>query len=72
VDRYDVRMRGLDPTIGRWISRDPWGFYGGLNLYRYCYGDPINLIDATGAQPIGTVSDPGPIGSQESQYFFKS
>ncbi len=43
--------RDYDPTIGRWTSKDPIGFNGGLNLYAYCGNDPINCVDLTGNYP---------------------
>ncbi len=39
---------GYDPTIGRWLSRDPIGEDGGTNLYRYVENDPINAVDLLG------------------------
>ncbi len=39
------------PTLARFISRDPIGFDGGINLYTYCVDDPINLIDPSGTSP---------------------
>ena len=33
------------------MSKDPTRFRGGLNLYGYCYGDPVNLVDVTGRLP---------------------
>ena len=44
---YNTR-RYYDPKIGRYITQDPIGFSGGLNLYRYANGNPINRIDPTG------------------------
>ena len=45
--------RDYDPSVGRWVSKDPSRFRGGLNLYGYCYGDSINLLDMTGRGPQG-------------------
>lgn len=39
---------GYDPTIGRWLSRDPIAETGGLNLYGYVDNQPIRLIDPLG------------------------
>jgi len=43
--------RAYDADTGRWISRDPIGENGGINLYGYCLNDPINLWDPLGLDP---------------------
>jgi RHS repeat-associated protein len=40
--------RYYDPKVGRWINRDPISFVGGINLYAYCQGNPINFVDPSG------------------------
>ena len=46
--------RDYDPNTGRWTSKDPILFNGGdENLYGYCVGDPVNLVDPTGNHPAG-------------------
>ena len=41
--------REYDPVTGRWTSRDPILFGGGLSsLYGYVHNDPVNFIDPTG------------------------
>ncbi len=40
--------RDYDPETGSWIQRDPIRFDGGMNLYGYVGGDPVNMIDVTG------------------------
>lgn len=47
--------REYDPSIGRWISKDPVGFDGGTNHFAYCEGDPVNLVDPDGENPAGGV-----------------
>ena len=42
--------RYYDPSQGRWITQDPIGFNGGLNLYAYCNGNPVNSIDPLGLE----------------------
>jgi len=36
------------PYLGRWLSRDPIGEQGGINLYAYAGNDPVNLVDHLG------------------------
>ena len=40
--------RFYDVKLGRWLSRDPIGEMGGINLSGYVANDPINLIDPDG------------------------
>jgi RHS repeat-associated protein len=40
--------RDYDPVVGRWTTKDPIGFAGGLNMYGYVMGDPVNLADPSG------------------------
>ncbi|BCO31665.1 hypothetical protein TspCOW1_17680 [Thiohalobacter sp. COW1] len=45
---YYMRARYYDAEVGRFISEDPIGFEGGLNLYAYVGGNPINAVDPSG------------------------
>jgi RHS repeat-associated protein len=40
--------RGYDPRLGRWLSRDPIGEVGGINLYGYVGNGPISNLDLLG------------------------
>jgi RHS repeat-associated protein len=40
--------RAYDPEMGRWLSSDPIGLRGGLNLYRYVENDPVKYVDPLG------------------------
>jgi RHS repeat-associated protein len=43
-----MRARYYDPVVGRFISKDPIGYWGGINLYGYVANNPISYVDATG------------------------
>ena len=45
---YYFRARWYEPETGRWLSPDPIGISGGLNLYAFCENDPVNYIDPDG------------------------
>jgi len=40
--------RYYDPATGRYLTPDPIGLAGGMNLYSYSYQNPINYIDPYG------------------------
>jgi RHS repeat-associated protein len=46
--QYYFGYRYYDPRVGRWLSRDPLGEQGGVNLYAYCGNDPVNRHDPLG------------------------
>ncbi|MCX6854118.1 MAG: hypothetical protein NTV80_04340, partial [Verrucomicrobia bacterium] len=50
--------RYYNPELGRWISRDPIEESGGVNLYGFCYNDPVNNYDNDGRQVFGLRMSP--------------
>ena len=49
-----VGARYYDPTIGRWIQKDP--ILDGFNWWIYCENDPVNGVDPSGESLIGVVA----------------
>jgi RHS repeat-associated protein len=55
---YLTPHRAFDPNTGRWLSRDPSGEEGGMNLYGFCSNDPADNTDPSGLAP--TLAPPAP------------
>jgi RHS repeat-associated protein len=57
VDKADAsgqlfrRNRYYDPASGRFTQEDPIGLAGGLNVYGFAKGDPVNFSDPFGLCP---------------------
>jgi RHS repeat-associated protein len=47
---YFYRARYYDPTAGRFLSEDPLGFLGGIDLYAYVGNNATNFLDSLGLQ----------------------
>ena len=54
---YDYGLRFYDPSLGRFINRDPIAEAGGTNLYAFVGNSPVNRFDYLGlndrARPFG-------------------
>ena len=65
--QYDDRETGMhynllrfyDASLGRYLTSDPIGLWGGLNAYIYVYNNPTNLVAPYGLWALG---DPLPQG----------
>jgi len=64
VGLYYMRARYYDPGLGRFISEDPIGLRGGINLYAYVRNGPIDDRDPSGL--CGNIPGPCPFGDPES------
>jgi YD repeat-containing protein len=62
---YLTRHRLYSATLKRFLSSDPLGLEGGLNLYAYGESDPLSYIDPLGLR--GGPVDSDPIGSALSK-----
>jgi RHS repeat-associated protein len=65
--------RWYSPDLGRWLSPDPIGLEGGLNLYEFCANNPVNFTDTSGLWSVGVTvyngSDPlGPHFAQGARW----
>ena len=50
TENYYVRNRYYSPTLGRWLTRDPIGYRGGINLCMYAGSNPAIATDGWGAK----------------------
>jgi RHS repeat-associated protein len=52
-----VGKRFYDPKGARFLNRDPQGYGGGFNQFRYCGNSPLSHSDPAGEETAGQVAD---------------
>ncbi len=57
TENYYVRNRCYSPALGRWVTRDPIGYRGGINPYEYVASGPMGNADASGQRRISFAFD---------------
>jgi len=61
IQIYYDQARNYNPVTGRFLQQDPLGLAAGdVNLYRYVFNDPTNLVDPGGLRP--SIAGPVTIG----------
>ena len=69
---HQNRWHCYDPQRGRYLSPDPLGLAGGLNLYAYAGSDPVNGSDPLGLFPSVTDLASRVFGSQVNAHTAKA
>ena len=54
-----MQARYYSPLLLRFVNEDPSGFEGGVNLYAFANGDPIDLMDPFGLCPAAPLTSGG-------------
>ncbi|MCG8653012.1 MAG: RHS repeat-associated core domain-containing protein, partial [Pirellulales bacterium] len=61
---YYFRNRYYHKKLGRFCSRDPIGYVGGINLYQFLSSSPLGFMDSSGMQ----VEPPQPLPPPEEEH----
>ncbi|NCC50881.1 MAG: hypothetical protein EOM20_06650 [Spartobacteria bacterium] len=52
TELYYYGYRYYNPRLNKWLTRDPLGEAGGINLTAFCANDPVNHVDPLGLELI--------------------
>jgi RHS repeat-associated protein len=63
-----MRNRWYNPITAAFTQPDPTGILGGLNLYSYADGNPINYVDPTGTQTVPAIPNWAPKSLQWKEW----
>gem|GEM_PF-2678878 len=63
------RARYYDPVLGRFISRDPIGLEGGINVYTYVENNPTNFTDPSGLYAKSITNTVSNVGAAIGSYY---
>ncbi|MCP3918612.1 MAG: RHS repeat-associated core domain-containing protein [bacterium] len=69
-ETYAFGRRIYDPTLGRFVSKDPLGERGGTNLYAYASANPLGFTDRLGLSPDREGGHREPMASNERAFSF--
>ena len=78
TDLYLMGHRWYSASAGgRFLSRDPIGFAGGMNLYSYSANSPVDMVDPEGLRPpysrmehiLGREMPDEPLGQKDVEFF---
>ena len=50
-------FRTYDPELGRYITSDPIGLFGGVNTFGYVLSNPVMMTDPKGLDPVGLIRE---------------
>jgi RHS repeat-associated protein len=59
---YHYHFRKYDPVTGNWLTSDPIGIAGGINLYRFVGNNPVNYRDWLGLYGTDADEDANSVG----------
>ena len=69
TDLYLMGHRWYSASAGgRFLSRDPIGFAGGMNLYSYSANSPVDMVDPEGLDPLGAGYNPNTYNPYERSH----